>query len=155
MFYYFTIYSCRNVLIFIVITLILDSILKAKAKSITCHQVGIGYWSQKTSEVKTCYIQETSIESSGVKFSTNDAAISGLDINNNKKIFYLPENVAESLPLLIGYSVQRCSVKHILKIHFSGMTKLTQLYLNNNQIERIENSVFDDLISLESIGLGE
>jgi hypothetical protein len=134
---------------------ILDSILKAEAKNIACEIEGIGFWSQEMGEFKTCYIKQAPIESTGVKFSTNDATINGLDLSNNLKMFYLPENVGESFPNLIGYSVQRCSVKHVLKLNFNGLKKVKELLLTYNQIEKIENSVFDDLVSLERIWLGE
>jgi Leucine rich repeat len=74
-----------------------------------------------------------------------------LDFNSNKNIRYLPENVVENFPLLIGYYAESCTITEILRKHFKGLLKLKVLILDKNQIEKIENSAFDDLVSLENL----
>jgi hypothetical protein len=133
---------------------------KAKTKSIECEKLSF----EKQFELKRGFIditicemsKETSIEAPNVTISTKrDESNMGLSFYDNKKIFYLPIDVAEKFPNLTFYSAWGCSIKEISKLNFKGMKHLKQLRLTINQIEIIDNDTFQDAVALEILLLGE
>lgn len=96
-----------------------------------------------------CYMNnETTIDSHGFEISSGDEAVEGLVFDNNQKIRFLPEKVAEKFPKLVIYWAQSCSLTEISKIHFENLGSLTQLLLQSNRIEKISSNTFEDLTSL-------
>lgn len=79
--------------------------------------------------------------------------VRGLVIKHNKFIEYLPEKVNENFQNVIAYDAWNCSVKSISTENFRNMRKLEGLYLPYNQIEFIDERVFDDLVSLKILRL--
>lgn len=107
-------------------------------------------------ERKACYLQNTGINLTGIKLSTDkDETVEGIEMWKNKKILYLPENVAPQLPNLKVYNAYSCSILAISRINFRGLKNLQGLYLGRNQIEKIDNGTFDDLVELEVLSLCE
>jgi Leucine-rich repeat (LRR) protein len=99
---------------------------------------------------------ETSINVPNVTISNKcEEFNSGFNFNYNKKIFYLPIDVAEKFPYLTVYGASDCSVKEISKLNFNGLKNLNILELSNNQIEKIDSDTFQDLVALEKLDLGE
>lgn len=82
-----------------------------------------------------------------------DETILGLTFSGNQKLSYPPVDVAQSFPNLLGYDMFNCLIKKISKSNFVGLSKLKGLWLNHNQITRIDSNVFEDLISLEFLTL--
>lgn len=111
-----------------------------------------GWWG---GSYKTCLMQKTtSIFSTGFTIeSERDESVEGLECANNKKILFLPENVNEKFPNLVGYDVGSCAIKTVSKNHFKELYMLKELYLGGNQIEKISRDTFEDLISLERVSL--
>lgn len=106
--------------------------------------------------LKTCRMPLCSINSTGVTISSQiDDHMTKIIFEYNKKVFYLPEKVHEVYPNLEIYSAGSCSIVAISKNNFEKLTKLKELNLEFNNIERIPDDVFTDLFSLEGIFLGE
>lgn len=124
---------------------------EAEEKLVECEKIEIKY------DLKTCYLEGRTIIDSR-KFlisSTEDHEMQRLDIDENKKIFYLPENIYEKYPNLVAIRARQSSIKSISNGLFDNLTVLKELYLSFNQIEEIESDSFKDLKSLEKLHLGE
>lgn len=125
-----------------------------EAKTIECENIGEGGWF--VGKVKTCWMNDgTSIGHKHVTVSTFDASVKSLSFWNNKDIQYLPDQVNENFPNLIGYSADECSIKEISKGNFMGLNKLILLDLRHNKIEKIESYVFEDLQELRDLRLSK
>ena len=83
--------------------------------------------------------------------SNVDSSIRGLSFYTNKKIMFLPVNVAESFNNLIAYDASECSITIISRENFAGMEHLRSLALVGNQIEKIYSDVFEGLENLEHL----
>lgn len=103
---------------------------------------------------KTCSIPNTAINSDDTTVAKAES-VTALSFDSNKKVLFLPVEVAVSFPNLVYYSALNCSVKRILKKHFKDMKKLKILVLSKNQIDTIRRDVFEDLNLIEFIGLGK
>lgn len=105
---------------------------------------------------KTCLMRSaTTINGSGYTISTRDLTIGGLAFDSNKNIRYLPEKVAKKFPNLLAYWASDCSLTKISKIHFEALTKLREISLHSNRIEKITSNTFKDSTSLKNLDLGE
>lgn len=107
--------------------------------------------------VPTCRVpKRVSLSVAGTKFpSPLDSRIKGIEFFGNSKISYLPVNIQESFPNLIRYGAGKCAVKTISKENFEGLTYLRQLLLFENFIKKVPSDVFQGLVSLEFVNLGE
>lgn len=108
-----------------------------------------------STNAKTCYMDtKTKIGSRGFRISSQRSdAVKELVFTNNTNIYYLPNNAAGKFPEMTEYKAGDCSIKKISKLNFKGLTKLKQLFLNNNQLRTIESETFEDLINLEQVFL--
>lgn len=98
----------------------------------------------------------TSIDHFGLTIaSVKDDSLNGLTFYGNKKVYFLPINLAKSFPKLVAYGADECSIKIISKDNFKALNKLTYLGLQDNFIERIQTNTFEDLTSLEGLTLSE
>lgn len=102
---------------------------------------------------KTCSIPNTAINSDDTTVA-KAGSVTAISFNGNKKVKFLPVEVAFTFPNLVYYSALNCSIKVILKKHFKDLKKLKILILSENQIEIIRKDVFEDLRLLEFIDLG-
>jgi Leucine rich repeat len=141
---------------FLVIAQLFCFIPEATANKITCDEVIDHEWGYVKLQ-KTCWIEKTAvINSQGTRVSgERNELITGLWIAENKNVAFLPENVNEVFPNLVGYNADNCGVKTINKNNFVGLKKLKNLQLNNNPIEKIPNDAFEDLVSLEYFHFSE
>jgi Leucine-rich repeat (LRR) protein len=127
-----------------------------ETKEVSCETFVYFHWVLPVQKIQTCFMDTTtSVDSPGIKVSSNDSSIKGLRFYNNKQIQYLPVEVAKKFPNLLVYSVASCSLKNLLKLNFEGLEKLKLLYLNGNQIETIETGTFKDLVDLEVLCLSK
>lgn len=83
---------------------------------------------------------------------------SALDVDEmvftrNKKIEYLPANIAEKFANVYTILAANCSIKSVSKENFQGLQFLRRVVLENNQIERIDSDTFTDLEALSTIDL--
>jgi Leucine rich repeat len=98
---------------------------------------------------------ETKTEKTVISTYRGKSIITGLKFKDNKKIVYLPVEVDEKYPGLIGYDASKCSIKEISKENFKGLSKLKILWLHHNFIERVDSDTFQDLSSLQVLVLGK
>jgi Leucine-rich repeat (LRR) protein len=84
-----------------------------------------------------------------------DTKVSGLLLEHNQKVKFLPIKVAEKFPNILGISAFDCKIKSISKENFENLHKLTEIHLHGNMIETIYSNTFEDLVSLEVIFLGK
>lgn len=128
----------------------------AETKEVSCENVSSSTLRDFVESVKTCFMDKTtSIDTKNVTISTLDNLIGGLDLTDNKNIFFLPVGVSEKFPNLLGYIARKVSIKEISRSNFKGMDKLKFLNLYGNQIEKITSETFIDLKNLEKLYLGK
>lgn len=102
----------------------------------------------------TCHINNLAITSNDYSFSyQRNESIGAVDMNGNRKIHFLPVNPANSFPSLKAYCAERCSVKIIYKENFKGLLQLKRIQLQGNQIQKIDDDTFEDLLQLEILVL--
>lgn len=129
---------------------------EAAAKEVSCESNRSWNWGYPVGNQKTCFIEEITIDSQGFSIaSAEDEATGGIYFEENKQVSYLPVNVHKIFPNLMGLSAAECSIKTLTKENFKNLKKLKELKLRYNQIEIIQNDVFEDLTSLEELDLGE
>lgn len=106
---------------------------------------------------KTCIMERrTKIDDANASLSSAfNEQICGFRMNLNKKISFLPVKVDEKFPNLVGYSAQFCNIKAIKKENFMNLGKLKSIWLNRNQITIVPTDAFDDLESLQYLGICE
>jgi Leucine rich repeat len=125
------------------------------AKTIQCEEmtnIGYIYFGKQ----KTCrMMNSTSIDQTGVTISNaKDDTVAVIRFKRNKKILYLPQNISEVFPNLIGYDAYHSSLITISRENFHGLTKLKAIWLAENKIEKVSSDTFADLSALEWIWLG-
>jgi Leucine rich repeat len=121
--------------------------------SISCESVGNFHWSFAGS-IRTCSMtSSTQISSQKTILTTADDKAKGINFQSNKKIQYLPVGIHLRLPALTTYSASHCALKEISYENFFNLEKLKYLWLDFNQIESIDSSVFEDLTSVIRIDL--
>lgn len=76
-------------------------------------------------------------------------------LSYNRKIEYLPENIIERFPKLMIIHARSCSIKSITKINFKDMQQVIDVWLDGNQIEKIESPTFEDFMALKRLVLCE
>jgi hypothetical protein len=106
--------------------------------------------------IKTCFMDdETIIDGDNFTISSPiSTKVSGLLLEHNQNVKFLPVKVAETFPNILGISAFDCKIKQISKANFENLHKLTEIHLHGNMIETIYSNTFEDLVSLEVIFLG-
>lgn len=106
--------------------------------------------------MKTCMMFSTRINSTGFLITSDrDETVEGFDAHRNKKLDYLPKNIGEQFPNLISLDAAHCSIKEIMKDNFKALNQLLKLKLNGNQIEKIDDDIFDYIPAVKQIWLGK
>lgn len=107
--------------------------------------------------VTSCLMNiSTVIDSEGFTITTPvTMSVEGLSSFGNRKIKFLPENLAEKFPKLLIMWAQSCSIEKITKKNFQNLNKLLGLAIGDNRIEKIASDTFGDLLSLTHLYMGE
>ena len=127
----------------------------AAALVVSCEKI-LTASSDDLDEPRSCFMQEkTSISSADYRIDTKDTRIAGLSFRSNKKIKFLPVQISRAFPNLLVLSARICSISEVSKENFEGLKYLRFLYLDGNQIVKILADTFEDLESLEKVGLGK
>jgi hypothetical protein len=127
----------------------------ADANTISCSRVATSRW-MYLNNVKTCIMDDsTSISTIGYKISSaRDESVIGIELEHLRNMFYLPDSPSDKFPNLQGYSAVGSSVKEISGANFKNLRKLSVIFLDNNQIEKIHSDAFSDLESLKWLNMG-
>lgn len=116
-------------------------------------------WSSIGGYHKACFMRDSiTIDAPGTTIgSARDDTIKALYLAYNKNVFFLPERVHEVYPNLLIYVAggDGSPLKTMSKVNFRKLRHLTDVDVENSQIESIESSTFEDLIFLERIWLSE
>lgn len=140
-----------TLLFVIVVFNCLDNVL---GEEIECEELRALYC--RGIDCKECKMTEnTTIDKANVTISNEDHTVVTLSFSDNKKISYLPVNVAESFWNLWEYTAQDCSIKELFKANFAGLRDVHTLLLFNNQIELIYSDTFEDMRGLQMIFLSK
>lgn len=100
--------------------------------------------------------ETTAIESEEVSVSTPaDSLIVGIFFKGNKKILFLPLRVDLKFSGLELYTANDCAIEKISKRNFKNLNRLTNLWLDNNQIEYVSSDAFEDLIAMKKINMSK
>lgn len=104
---------------------------------------------------RTCFMKnETTINSNETTLGMKiDDSISGLKLNNNKNITWLPNEVAEVFPNLLIYNARNCLIGNISRKNFEKLNKLKNLNLGYNKIQKIAKDTFKELTELKVLYL--
>ena len=133
------------------------SIPKVVRAVLTCNITSRSWpylYASESKALKICYIEDQKIDDEGFSVAGEpNLSVQGFDIEDNKEVKFLPENIAESFPALTVYQVLSCSIRFVNGKHFKGLKKLEHLNLARNEIESIDGDSFKDLTNLEDIDL--
>jgi Leucine rich repeat len=124
------------------------------SKEIGCESFKNGSWTFEGRD-HICYMTvKTSINSNDVKIVPNgDEMITALTFFENRKIHYLPVDIFKSFPNLTEILGHSCSIRSLYKSSFRSLRNLKELWLVDNQIEKINSDTFEDLTALEWLDL--
>lgn len=103
-----------------------------------------------------CYIRNQTIDNNGfILASSANESVKGLKISDEADIKFIPENIAETFPLLTVIEVHDCAVEIVGDKSFRNLRELLSLNLNSNEIETVESGAFSDLLKLEHLSIGD
>lgn len=148
------IYFIDKIIKFLILLAIFQFLEQVHGAKITCENTYNVKWNSVNETVKTCAMKHTTaILEDDVGISSVSGSVQGLTFTKNKKVFFLPVNVAESFPNLTAYSGTETSIKDVAKKNFKGLRKLRSLDLSDNQIDLVQTDTFEDLVNLEILFL--
>lgn len=105
---------------------------------------------------KTCHMNSTVIDSKDFLITSDrDDAVEVFYAFENRKLEYLPRNLGDKFPNLLGLNAAHCSITEVSKESFKGLGKLLQLRLYGNQIEKFVDDTFEYIPAIVEIHLGK
>lgn len=112
-------------------------------------------WKQKAE--KRCLVESSSlINAANFTFSNSrDDKIIEIRFDLNKKVELLPILVHFKFSNLVSYVADNCAIGDIIKLNFEHLTRLRNLNLTHNRIEKIRRDIFDGLLELRTIWLSK
>ena len=116
------------------------------------------YWKYSASELFTCTIKNQPIDHSNFKVKISQAdgeKVKGLIFDDDKKVKFLPMNLAEVFPNLEELSVKHSFIESISGKTLEGLKSLKRLSITNNDLSVIEKENFAHLTQLEELDLNE
>lgn len=84
--------------------------------------------------------------------SVNES-VTELVMKKNKNIEYMPQGVGVVFPNLEYIDAYGCSVTSLTKLNFKGLTKLINIDLEENRVEKIDANSFEDTVNLSNVYL--
>lgn len=106
-------------------------------------------------ELDRCCRMTSPINSSDFSIADRkDEEVKGIYFVENPAIEFLPIFVYQKFPNLQGYAAYNCSIREVSKKNFERLTRLVNIFLLGNKLERIPSDTFDGLINLEVINIG-
>lgn len=134
--------------------LALLAFVNAEASEVDCEKIDKCYIEDID---RCCYMNKaTTIASRDTTLAVQkDEALQGVNFADNPKIEFLPNKIYKQVPNLIHYHAFNASIKEISKKNFQNLVKMEYLYLTLNKIESVDNSIFEGLVELREVRLGE
>lgn len=125
------------------------------SKQVTCANFQQIKWNPDSPALTiTCYADSVEIDSTGYSFShQKNESVGAIFMAFNKKIRFLPENPAEVFPSIEAYDAGTCAIQALSKNNFKALSKMERIFLDNNEIETIDNDTFEDLFLLQFLYL--
>lgn len=124
----------------------------AKALEVGCELIIVG----SINVGALCQMDEkTEITSDDVEVSKASEDKFSLWFDRNRKISFLPIKVHEKMPNLFAIYGDHCSISMIGKKNFKNLTKLENVHLIGNKIERINSDTFEANPNLKIVDLGK
>lgn len=118
------------------------------ANEITCEDDDVN-------DEPSCFVTETAINASDFTISgPEDDTVHSFISSYNRNVEFLPIRIGKKFPNLVKYAADRCRIGDISKSNFENLFHLRTLNLNGNKLEIIKSDSFKDLVSLESLFLG-
>ena len=115
---------------------------KVNQANLTCSnklQLWTGFPDLKAKRLQTCNIEDQKIDDEEFSIAGEpDLSILAFDIDRNKEIKFLPENITKSFSGLIAYRVWDCAIRTINGEHFQSLNNLEILILLGNEIDSID-----------------
>lgn len=143
--------NCQKRSILIVLLL---KLVSSSTDNITCEEIRHADKSGINLQKECLMTKTTEIISRGYTFATpSDEAVESIVFAYNKMIKYLPEKIQETFPNLKIVDAASCAIRSIWMENFMHLQKLSKIFLDGNQIERIERNTFEGLSSLTEIYL--
>jgi insulin-like growth factor-binding protein complex acid labile subunit len=90
-----------------------------------------------------------------IKPSPELSKVKRFNVKGNRKVKYLPENLAELMPNLFEVSVVDSGLLGVTRKNFDGLNQLKSINLSGNNIKHLEPDTFENLESLENLNLAE
>ncbi len=112
-----------------------------------------GFQRERTKTVYCEFSAAIRIPTPSTISNSNNENVTILQLPNNKNIEYLPQGVSAAFPNLRVIDAYGCAIKSISKLN--GLAKVTQIHLQRNQIEAIDENSFDDTVHLLELTLDE
>lgn len=143
-------FSSRKFAVILLTLVITISPAQALSSKVSCEKVESLNWNHVSAQ-RTCYMDRvTMIDSPTIAIlDSHDDTIGGLRFYMNAKISFLPIKVFKSFPNIVVYNAEGCSIKSTSHENFEKLRRLKVLLLNDNEIEKLDAYIFDDLVSLE------
>lgn len=143
-------FSSRKFAVILLTLVITISSAQALSSKVSCEKVESLNWNYVGAQ-KTCYMDRvTKIDSPNFAIQdSQDDTIGGLRFYMNAKISFLPIKVFKSFPNIVIYNAEGCSIASTSHDNFEKLGKLKVLLLNDNEIEKLDAYIFDELVSLE------
>lgn len=138
-------------LISLISIVILSSVEGSKEVSCNFYYIEWFYFNRN---LVGCKIENQTIDEEGfVILESRDESVEGLSIEHNENIKFLPENIADTFPNLIGLEVWNCSVKSVERRHFKNLRELKELIIAYNKVKNVDSEAFKDQGKLERLQL--
>ena len=129
----------------------------SESKKLHCTVTHFGYSNgngEIARKLKFCIIDYQGVDPEGfTSAKTAYKEIEGLNLNHERSVKFIPENIAELFPELIVYDARCCSIHTLMEKDFKGLTKLEAIFLMDNEIELIDRDSFKDLTNLRKLDL--
>lgn len=126
-------------------------------KEIPCSEKNIALFERSMLYFHCIIDKQIVIDSPGFEFRVSSKLhnLNGINFEQNRNVFYLPEKVAQSFTKLQVFAADHCRIKTITKVNFEKLNKLEKVKLDYNRLTHIQSDTFDDLVSLDFLNLSE
>lgn len=103
-----------------------------------------------TSDVDDSVGELSSLENRNLEYLPTNH---GQEQNRLYSILAHATNIGEKFPNLLKLIAGYCSIKQVSRDNFKGLSKLQELHLYENQIEKIDDNTFEFIPAVETIWL--